>query len=129
MSKSIGFYCPHCERRMHVTSRKRPSRLLHTLIVTCQNPDCLATYSASVEIDRPIHQSINPNPEVPNGTGLHNWEANLEHQLASLELQQDIDQHQRKYVEGIISALLWAGKIDLRRAQEYTRRLQQMKLL
>lgn len=129
MSKSIGFYCPHCDRRMHVTSRKRPSPLLHTLIVSCQNPDCLATYSANVEMDRVIHNSINPNPEVPNGRGLHNWEANMELQLCSLELQSDVDRDQKRYVEGLISALLWAGKIDLKQAQIYTQRLQQMKLL
>ena len=127
MSKSIGFYCPHCNVRMHVTSRKRLSELYHSLIVSCRTPDCLASFSASLEIERTIQHSLNPNPDII--TGIHDWERNMEHQLSSLELQPDIDLAQKIYVEGLINALFWVRKIDLAKAQQYRQRLLQMKLI
>ena len=127
MSKSIGFYCPHCNVRMHVTSRKRPSPLYHTLIVSCKNSDCLASFSANLEIDRIIQKSLNPASAI--ALGIHDWERNIEHQLSSLEHQADIDLTQKNYVEGLISGLHWARKIDLLKAQQYRQRLQQMKLI
>lgn len=127
MSKSIGLYCPHCEERLIVSSRKRPSTLYHKLIVQCRNPECLASYAASIELDRVIHSSINPSPSV--SFGIHDWERNMEHQISSLELQPEIDQLQKIYVEGLINALFWARKIDLTQAQHYRNRLQQMKIL
>lgn len=95
MSKSIGFYCPHCGMRMHVSSRKRPSPLLHELIVSCRNDQCLASFAASLEMVRPIQNSINPNPEVQTGLPQHKrqWEQELEHHIESLELQTSIDEH------------------------------------
>lgn len=127
MSKSIGFYCPHCNIRMHVTSRKRPSPLLHSLIVSCRNPNCLGSYAATLEIERTIQNSLNPNPQVV--TGIYDWERNMEHQLTSLELQPEIDEPQKTYVEGLINALFWVKKIDLAKAQQYRHRLKQMKLI
>ena len=126
MSKSIGFYCPHCNVRMHVTSRKRPSPLYHSLIVSCKNPNCLASFSASLEIERTIQNSLNPNPNIV--TGIHDWQRNMEHQLSSLELQPEIDHVQKIYAEGLINGLFWGKKIDLLKAQQYRQRLQQMKL-
>lgn len=127
MSKSIGFYCPHCNIRMHVTSRKRPSELYHTLIVSCRNSECLASFSASLEIERTIQKSLKPNPEI--SLGIHDWERNMEHQLSGLELQPEIDLIQKTYVEGLINALFWVKKIDLTKAQQYRQRLLQMKLI
>ena len=103
MSKSIGFYCPHCERRLHVTSRKRPSPLLHNIIVSCQNPDCLASFAADLEITRTIHNSLTPKPDL--SLTKQKWEVEIEMQLFSLELQTEIDQFQKCYVEGAINAL------------------------
>ncbi len=127
MSKSIGFYCPHCERRMHVTSRKRPSPLLHNIIVSCQNPDCLASFAADLEITRTIHNSLTPKPDL--SLTKQKWEVELEMQLFALELQTEIDQFQKCYVEGVINALFWANKFDLATAQSYRNRLLQMKLI
>ncbi|WP_445114994.1 ogr/Delta-like zinc finger family protein [Acinetobacter sp. WZC-1] len=131
MSKSIGFYCPHCGTRMHVSSRKKPSPLLHELIVQCRNENCLASFAASLEMVRPIQNSINPNPDVQTGLPQHKrqWELELEHQLKSLELLPEIADEQKNYVEGFISALFHASTIDLTRAQTYRQRLQQIKLL
>lgn len=131
MSKSIGFYCPHCGKRMHVSSRKKPSPLLHELIVSCQYDQCLASFAASLEMVRPIQNSINPNTEVVMGLPQHKrqWEVELEHHLASLEIQTKIDEDQKKYVEGFISALFHSSTIDLTRASTYRNRLQQIKLL
>lgn len=125
MSKSIGFYCPHCERRLHVTSRKRPSPLLHNVIVSCQNPDCLASFAADLEITRTIHNSLTPKPDL--SLTKQKWEIEL--QLFALELQTEIDQFQKCFVEGAINALHWANKIDLATAQSYRNRLLQMKLI
>ncbi len=127
MSKSIGFYCPHCERRMHVTSRKRPSPLLHNIIVSCQNPDCLASFAADLEITRSIHNSLSPKPDL--SLTKQKWEIEIEMQLFALELQPEIDQFQKSYVEGAINALFWTNKIDLATAQNYRNRLLQMKLI
>jgi hypothetical protein len=131
MSKSIGFYCPHCGIRMHVSSRKRPSPLLHELIVSCRNDQCLASFAASLEMVRPIQNSINPNPAVVTGLPQHKrqWEVELEHHLSSFELQTTIDEHQKQYVEGFISALFHSSTIDLTKASSYRYRLQQIKLL
>ncbi|RJL74405.1 ogr/Delta-like zinc finger family protein [Acinetobacter radioresistens] len=131
MSKSIGFYCPHCNTRMHVSSRKKPSPLLHELIVSCRNDQCLASFAASLEMVRPVQNSINPNTEVQIGLPQHKrqWETELEHQLESLEIQTTIDLHQKNYVEGYITALFNSSTIDLTRASLYRRRLQQIKLL
>ena len=126
MSKSIGFYCPHCNVRMHVTSRKKPSPLLHSLIVSCKNPICLGSYAATLEIERTIQNSLNPNPNIV--TGIYDWERNMEHQFSSLELQPEIDDYQKAYAAGLINALFWVNKIDLLKAQQYRQRLQQMKL-
>lgn len=127
MSKSIGFYCPHCERRLHVTSRKRPSPLLHNIIVSCINPDCLASFAADLEITRTIHNSLAPKPDL--SLTKQKWEIEIELQLFALELQPEIDQFQKCYVEGAINALFWANKIDLATAQNYRNRLLQMKLI
>ncbi|TCB37543.1 hypothetical protein E0H82_02770 [Acinetobacter sp. ANC 4910] len=127
MSKSIGFYCPHCDRRMHVTSRKRPSPLLHNIIVSCQNPDCLASFAADLEITRSIHNSLSPKPDL--SLTKQKWEIEIEMQLFALELQPEIDQFQKSYVEGAINALFWTNKIDLATAQNYRNRLLQMKLI
>lgn len=127
MSKSIGLYCPHCEERLIVSSRKKPSRLYHKLIVICRNPDCLASYAASIELDRVIHDSLSPSQNVT--FGIHDWQRNMEHQLASLEMQAEIGMEQKTYVEGLINALFWARKIDLNQAQVYRNRLTQMRLL
>lgn len=131
MSKSIGFYCPHCGVRMHVTSRKKPSPLLHELIVSCINDQCLASFAANLEMVRPIQNSINPNLEVQTGLPQHKrqWEQELEHHIRSLELQTEIDKHQKTYVEGFISALFHSSTIDLTKATTYRNRLQQMKFL
>lgn len=127
MSKSIGFYCPHCERRMHVTSRKRPSPLLHNIIVSCINPDCLASFAADLEITRTIHNSLTPKPDL--SLTKQTWEIEIEMQLFALERQPEIDQFQKSYVEGAINALFWANKIDLGTAQSDRNRLLQMKLI
>lgn len=127
MSKSIGFYCPHCERRLYVTSRKRPSPLLHNIIVSCQNPDCLASFAADLEITRTIHNSLTPKPDL--SIFQQTWEKEIEMQLFALELQPEIDQFQKCFVEGAINALYWANKIDLAKAQTYRNRLKQMKLI
>lgn len=58
MSKSIGFYCPVCGRRMHARSRKRITPLYHTLITSCPNPECLASYAVSIGITHPIQESL-----------------------------------------------------------------------
>lgn len=131
MSKSIGFYCPHCGKRMHVSSRKRPSPLLHELIVSCQNDQCLASFAASLEMVRPIQNSLNPNVEVETGLPQHKrqWEVELEHHLCSLEMLPKIDTEQKNYVEGFISALFHSSTIDLTRATTYRQRLKQIKLL
>jgi len=50
-------------------------------------------------------------------------------QLFALELQPEIDQFQKSYVEGAINALFWTNKIDLATAQNYRNRLLQMKLI
>lgn len=112
---------------MHVTSRKRPSPLLHNIIVSCQNPDCLASFAADLEITRTIHNSIQPNPDL--NVSRQKWEREIEMQLYALELQPEIDQFQKCYVEGAINALFWTNKIDLNQAQIYRHRLQQMKLI
>lgn len=127
MSKSIGLYCPHCTERLIVSSRKKPSKLYHKLIVICRNPECLASFAASIELDRVIHDSLNPSNDVV--FGIHDWQRNMEHQLSSLELQTEIDVLQKIYVEGLINALFWARKIDLNQAQVYRNRLTQMRLL
>lgn len=127
MSKSIGFYCPHCARRMYVTSRKSPSPLLHNVIVSCQNPDCLASFAADLEITRTIHNSLAPKPDL--SVFQQTWEKEIEMQLFALELQPEIDQFQKCFVEGAINALYWANKIDLSKAQHYRNRLKQMKLI
>ncbi|MFH7805660.1 ogr/Delta-like zinc finger family protein [Acinetobacter sp. BSP-53] len=131
MSKSIGFYCPHCGVRMHVSSRKRPSPLLHELIVSCRNDQCLASFAASLEMVRPIQNSINPNTAVVTGLPQHKrqWEVELEHHLASIETQLEIDDAQKVYIEGFISALFHSSTIDLTRATLYRQRLKQIKLL
>lgn len=131
MSKSIGFYCPHCGVRMHVSSRKRPSPLLHELIVSCRNDQCLASFAASLEMVRPIQNSINPNTAVVTGLPQHKrqWEVELEHHLASIETQLEIDEAQKVYIEGFISALFHSSTIDLTRATLYRQRLKQIKLL
>ncbi|MBJ8418758.1 MULTISPECIES: ogr/Delta-like zinc finger family protein [Acinetobacter] len=127
MSKSIGFYCPHCDRRMHVTSRKKPSPLFHNIIVSCMNPDCLASFAADLEITRTIHNSLTPKPDL--SLTKQTWENEIEMQLNSLELQPEIDQFQKCFVEGAINALFWTRKIDLAQAQTYRNRLLQMKLI
>jgi len=116
---------------MHVSSRKKPSPLLHELIVSCRNDQCLASFAASLEMVRPVQNSINPNTEVQIGLPQHKrqWETELEHQLESLEIQTTIDLHQKNYVEGYITALFNSSTIDLTRASLYRRRLQQIKLL
>ena len=131
MSKSIGFYCPHCGTRMHVSSRKKPSPLLHELIVSCRNSQCLASFAASLEMVRPVQNSINPNPEVQTGLPQHKrqWQNELEHHLESLEIQTQMDEYQKNYVEGFISPLFHSSTIDLTRASTYRHRLQQIKLL
>jgi hypothetical protein len=131
MSKSIGFYCPHCGVRMHVSSRKKPSPLLHELIVSCRNDQCLASFAASLEMVRPIQNSINPDPAIVTGLPQHKrqWEVELEHHLASIETQLEIDDAQKVYIEGFISALFHSSTIDLTRATLYRQRLKQIKLL
>lgn len=131
MSKSIGFYCPHCGKRMHVTSRKRPSPLFNELIVSCQVSECLASFAATLEMVRPIHNSLNPNTEVEIGlpASKRQWEKELEHHLSSLETLPTIDEHQKTYIEGFISALFHSSTIDLTRAQTYRNRLKQIRLL
>ena len=131
MSKSIGFYCPHCSVRMHVSSRKKPSPLLHELIVSCRNDQCLASFAASLEMVRPIQNSINPDPAIVTGLPHHKrqWEVELEHHLASIETQLEIDEAQKVYIEGFISALFHSSTIDLTRATLYRQRLKQIKLL
>lgn len=131
MSKSIGFYCPHCSVRMHVSSRKKPSPLLHELIVSCRNDQCLASFAASLEMVRPIQNSINPDPAIVTGLPQHKrqWEVELEHHLASIETQLEIDEAQKVYIEGFISALFHSSTIDLTRATLYRQRLKQIKLL
>lgn len=131
MSKSIGFYCPHCGRRMYVSSRKKPSPLLHELIVSCQNDQCLASFAASLEMVRPIQNSINPNIEVQTGLPQHKrqWEVELEHHLSSLETMSVINKQQENYVEGFISALFHSSTIDLTKASVYRNRLKQIRLL
>ncbi|RKG30422.1 ogr/Delta-like zinc finger family protein [Acinetobacter tianfuensis] len=131
MSKSIGFYCPHCGIRMHVSSRKKPSPLLHELIVSCRNDQCLASFAASLEMVRPIQNSINPDPAIVTGLPLHKrqWEVELEHHLASIETQLEINEAQKVYIEGFISALFHSSTIDLTRATIYRQRLKQIKLL
>lgn len=64
MSKSIAVFCPHCNRRTHVKSRKSPSLLLTKLIVNCPNPDCLASFEVMLEITRAIHPSLAPSNTV-----------------------------------------------------------------
>ena len=80
---------------------------------------------------RPIQNSINPNPDIQTGLPQHKrqWETELEHHIESLELQISIDEHQKNYVEGFISALFHSSTIDLTRATTYRNRLLQMKLL
>lgn len=112
---------------MHVTSRKRPSPLLHNIIVSCQNPDCLASFAADLEITRSIHNSLSPKPDL--SLTKQKWEIEIEMQLFALELQPEIDQFQKSYVEGAINALFWTNKIDLATAQNYRNRLLQMKLI
>lgn len=116
---------------MHVSSRKRPSPLLHELIVSCQNDQCLASFAASLEMVRPIQNSLNPNVEVETGLPQHKrqWEVELEHHLCSLELLPEIDTEQKNYVEGFISALFHSSTIDLTRATTYRQRLKQIKLI
>ncbi len=116
---------------MYVSSRKKPSPLLHELIVSCQNDQCLASFAASLEMVRPIQNSINPNIEVQTGLPQHKrqWEVELEHHLTSLEIMSEIDKDQQNYVEGFISALFHSSTIDLTRATTYRQRLKQIKLL
>lgn len=66
MSKSIGFYCPHCGRRMHVTGRKRETPIYHTFTVSCQNPECLASFAADMELTRQIQPSLKPRQDIDN---------------------------------------------------------------
>lgn len=110
-----------------MTSRKKPSPLLHNIIVSCMNPDCLSSFAADLEIIRTIHNSINPNPDLSITKQM--WENEIETQLNALELQPEIDKYQKCYVEGAISALFWTRKIDLNQAQIYRNRLKQMKLI
>lgn len=94
---------------------KSHHRFLHELIVSCRNDQCSASFAASLEMVRPVQNSINPNPEVQTGLPQHKrqWENELEHHLASLEIQTEIDVHQKNYVEGFISALFHSSTIDL----------------
>jgi hypothetical protein len=116
---------------MHVSSRKKPSPLLHELIVSCRNDQCLASFAASLEMVRPIQNSINPDPAIVTGLPQHKrqWEVELEHHLASIETQLEIDEAQKVYIEGFISALFHSSTIDLTRATLYRQRLKQIKLL
>ena len=49
--------------------------------------------------------------------------------IESLEIQTQMDEYQKNYVEGFISALFHSSTIDLTRASTYRHRLQQIKLL
>lgn len=64
MSKSIAVFCPHCNRRTHVKSRKSPSLLITKLICNCPNPECLASFEVRLEITRAIHPSLHPDTYI-----------------------------------------------------------------
>lgn len=122
MSKSIGVYCPHCDTRMIVNGRKRPSPVLHQLNVTCKNPKCLASFTANVEIVGAIQPSLTPNPEI-NGSirHLNPWFKQLEIVLQGVK--NNPSDLTISHAKGFITALHFCNVIDLSEAQSYTRQI------
>lgn len=56
--------CPHCGQRMSSHSHKTLSPLYKTMLATCKNPKCLSTVSINVDIQKQIHPSLAPKPEI-----------------------------------------------------------------
>ncbi len=55
--------CPHCGTRMRTSAHKTISPIFKTLVATCQNPECLASVTVNVEIDKQLQPSLLLNTE------------------------------------------------------------------
>lgn len=122
MSKSIGVFCPHCNTRMIVNGRKRPSPILHQLNVVCKNPKCSAIFNAHVEIVGAIQPSLSPNPDIKNSIReLNLWFKQLDFVLEGVK--NNPNEATISHAQGFIQALYFCNMIDLAEAQHYTRQL------
>lgn len=129
MSKSIGLYCPHCEKRLLTMARKRPSKLMHILYAYCNNIKCQASFMARIELSKQIQHSLNPQPKINNEfKNINPWIRELEFQIRSIEVNPNVAKDTILYLRGFIGALHLGKLIELEEAQRYQQRINQLSL-
>lgn len=56
--------CPHCGSRANNIATKQVTAIYREARYQCQNADCGAMFLATISVDKMLHPSRTPNPDV-----------------------------------------------------------------
>lgn len=83
MSCRLSMKCPYCESRAIARTSKTLTATLREITYSCRNPECGASWVASLEATRLLSPSAIPNPQVRIPLSPHIRAAELISHIAS----------------------------------------------